>query len=198
MDKGISVNIASPIHQAALSAMLHDGSLFIIDNLSTGQIGMRENENDDFDKIKDCLLSLRRRGITVMIVHHSVRNGEMRGGSRREDPAHWISRLKDATEDESSCKKFITSFSKCRKCQGQEAQPLRWAMQDNGIRITITSEPFSGTDALLAQIRDGVGGASDWKRLGSALLLSIRCHAHTEVTKKETAPCGTASFLERS
>lgn len=161
MEKGISVNIASPIHQAGLSAMLPDGSLFIIDNLSTGQIGMRENENDDFDKIKDWLLSLRRRGITVLIVHHAGRNGEMRGGSRREDPAHWIISLKDATEDGSSCKQFITSFSKCRNCQGRDAQPLRWTMQDDGSRITITSEPFSGTDALLVHIRDGVGGASD-------------------------------------
>ena len=38
MEQGISVNIANPIHQAGLSAMLPDGSLFIIDNLSTGQI----------------------------------------------------------------------------------------------------------------------------------------------------------------
>lgn len=161
MEQGISVNIANPNHQTALSAMLPDGSLFIIDNLSTGQIGMRENENDDFDKIKDWLLSLRRRSITVLIVHHAGRNGEMRGGSRREDPAHWIISLKDATEEGSRCKQFITSFSKCRNCQGQDAQPLRWTMQDEGNRITITCEPFSGTDALLAHIRDGVGGASD-------------------------------------
>ncbi len=161
MEKAISVNIASPIHQAGLSAMLPDGSLFIIDNLSTGQIGMRENENDDFDKIKDWLLSLRRRGITVLIVHHAGRNGEMRGGSRREDPAHWIISLKDASEEGSRCKQFITSFSKCRNCQGQDAQPLRWTMQDDGSRITITSETFSGSDALLQHIRDGVGSATD-------------------------------------
>ena len=161
MEKGISVNIACPTHQAGLSAMLPDGSLFIIDNLSTGQIGMRENENDDFDKIKDWLLSLRRRGITVLIVHHAGRNGEMRGGSRREDPAHWIISLKDASEEGSRSKQFITSFSKCRNCQGQDAQPLRWTMQDDGSRITISSETFSGSDALLQHIRDGVGSATD-------------------------------------
>lgn len=161
MEQAISVNIANPTHQAGLSAMLPNGSLFIIDNLSTGQIGMRENENDDFDKIKDWLLSLRRRGITVLIVHHAGRNGEMRGGSRREDPAHWIISLKDATEDGARSKQFITSFSKCRNCQGRDAQPLRWTLQDDGSRISITCEPYSGTDALLAHIRDGVGSASD-------------------------------------
>jgi hypothetical protein len=161
MEKGISVNIANPMHQAGLSAMLPDGSLFLIDNLSTGQIGMRENENDDFDKIKDWLLSLRRRGITVLIVHHAGRNGEMRGGSRREDPAHWIISLKDASEEGSRCKQFITSFSKCRNCQGEDAQPLRWTMQDVGSRITITCAPFSSSDALLQHIRDGVDMASE-------------------------------------
>ena len=122
---------------------------------------MKENENDDFDKIKDWLLSLRRRGITVLIVHHAGRNGEMRGGSRREDPAHWIISLRDASEEGARCKQFITSFSKCRNCQGRDAQPLRWTMQDDGGRIAITNETFSGTDALLAHIRDGVGSASD-------------------------------------
>lgn len=164
MEQTISVNIASPAHQAGLSAMLPDGSLFVIDNLSTGQVGMRENENDDFDKVKDWLLSLRRRSITVIIVHHAGRNGEMRGGSRREDAAHWILSLKDASA-EGAHKQFITSFSKCRNCQGRDAQPLRWTLDDDGTRITITSEPFSGSDALLAHIRDGVGSATELAEL---------------------------------
>lgn len=182
MEQAISVNIANPLHQAALSKMLPDGSFFIIDNLSTGQIGMRENENDDFDKIKDWLLSLRRRGITVLIVHHAGRNGEMRGGSRREDPAHWIISLKDASEEGSRCKQFITSFSKCRNCQGRDAQPLLWTMQDEGGGITITCAPFSGTDALLAHIRDGVGSASDLAALLSTTTSTISKWAKKLIT----------------
>lgn len=181
MEQSISVNIADPAHQAGLSDMLPDGSLFIIDNLSTGQIGMRENENDDFDKIKDWLLSLRRRGITVLIVHHAGRNGEMRGGSRREDPAHWIISLKDASEEGARCKQFVTSFSKCRNCQGRDAQPLRWSMRDEGATITMISEPFSGTDALLAHIRDGVESASDL-----ATLLGVTTGTVSKWAKKLT------------
>lgn len=179
MEQTISVNIANPAHQAGLSSMLPDGSLFVIDNLSTSQNGMRENENDDFDKIKDWLLSLRRRGITVMIIHHAGRNGEMRGGSRREDPAHWILSLKDASEDGARCKQFITSFSKCRNCQGREAQPLRWTLKDEGTRITTTCETFSGTDALLAHIRDGIGSASEL-----AEMLNVKCGTVSKWAKK--------------
>lgn len=159
--------------------MLPNGALFIIDNLSTGQVGMKENDNDDFDLLKDWLLSLRRRGITVMIVHHAGRNGLMRGGSRREDPAHWILSLKDASEDGARCKQFITSFSKCRNCQGREAQPLRWSLNDEGSRITITCEAFSGTDALLAHIRDGVGSASEL-----AEMLNVQCGTISKWAKK--------------
>jgi len=161
MDQAISVNIANTEHQAALSAMLPDGAFFIIDNLSTSQNGMRENDNDDFDKIKDWLLSLRRRKITVLIVHHAGRSGEMRGSSRREDPAHWILSLRDASEDGAKAKQFITTFTKCRNCQGRDALPLRWTLQDEAGHITVSCESFSGTDAMLAHIRDGIVSASD-------------------------------------
>jgi len=161
MDQAISVNIASTEHQAALSAMLPDGALFIIDNLSTSQNGMKENDNDDFDKIKDWLLSLRRRNITVLIVHHAGRSGEMRGSSRREDPAHWILSLRDASDDGAKAKQFLTTFAKCRNCQGRDAMPLRWTLQDEANRITVSCESFSGSDALLAHIRDGIVSATD-------------------------------------
>lgn len=162
LKQGTSVNIADPAHQAALSDMMPDGALLVIDNLSTGQKGMRENENDDFDKLKDWLLALRRRRITVLIVHHAGRSGDnMRGGSRREDPAHWIISLKDDSDDGTATKRFITSFTKCRNCQSGDAPPLRWTMHDDGQCITIRCERHNGQDALLGYIRDGIGSATE-------------------------------------
>ena len=166
MRQGVSVNIADPAHQAALSVMLPPGSLFIIDNLCTGQKGMRENEHDDFDKLKDWLLELRRRKITTIIVHHAGRAGDnMRGGSRREDPAHWILSLKDASEEGTGCMRFTTTFTKCRNCQGREAPPLRWTIKDEGEGIVYTCENYSGRDALLSHISDGVTSATELAEL---------------------------------
>lgn len=159
------VNIANPLHQAALSGLLPDGAVFVIDNLSTSQTGMKENDNDDFDAIRSWLLSLRHRHITVLIVHHAGRNGEMRGGSRREDMAHWIIKLKDATDEGANVKAFTTSFSKCRNCRPSEAPPLKWTLTDSGGRITITCTQHNGPDALLAHIQDGVGSASELAEL---------------------------------
>jgi putative DNA primase/helicase len=77
------LNIAEVADQAAISEMLNCGDVFIIDNLSTAASGMAENDNDAFDQIKDWLLALRGRKITVIIVHHAGRNGLMRGRSMR-------------------------------------------------------------------------------------------------------------------
>ena len=159
------VNIADETHQAALSAMLPDGCVFIIDNLSTAQLGMDENDNNAFDALRDWLLSLRHRRITVLIVHHAGRNGNMRGASRREDMAHWIISLKDASADDGAVKVLTTSFSKVRNCQGRDVPPLKWTLKDEGTTIAIECAVHVGTDALLSHIQEGVGSATELAEL---------------------------------
>lgn len=149
------LNIADLSDQAAISEMLNDGDVFIIDNLSTAASGMAENDNDAFDQIKDWLLSLRGRRITVIIVHHAGRNGLMRGASRREDMAHWIISLKDDSGD-GEIKAWVTDFKKCRNCQSMDALTLRWTIQTRSNRLTYTCEKHSGPEAMFALIRDGV------------------------------------------
>lgn len=162
---GQGVNIASPEHQAALSAMLPIGSLFIIDNLSTAQTGMDENNNNDFDALRDWLLALRHRSITVLIVHHAGRNGNMRGASRREDMAHWIISLKDSSPDDGQVKEFVTTFSKTRNCRAKEAPPLKWTLNDDGQRITAACASHNGPDAMLGHIREGATKATELAEL---------------------------------
>jgi hypothetical protein len=155
-----NLNIAEVADQAAISEMLNDGDVFIIDNLSTAASGMAENDNDAFDQIKDWLLSLRGRKITVIIVHHAGRNGLMRGASRREDMAHWIISLKDDSGD-GEMKAWVTDFKKCRNCQAMEAPSLRWTMQTRDGRLSYTCEKHSGPEAMFALIRDGVESARE-------------------------------------
>ena len=169
LTSGQGVNIASPVHQAGLSAMLPDGCFFIIDNLSTAQLGMGENDNDSFDAVRDWLLSLRHRHITVMIVHHAGRNGAMRGSSRREDMAHWVISLKDATDTDATVKAFITSFDppggKVRNCQAREVPALKWTLKDEGETFTLGCQIETGADAMLQHIREGVTSATDLAEL---------------------------------
>ncbi len=155
-----NLNIAELSDQAAIAEMLNDGDVFIIDNLSTAASGMSENDNDAFDAIKDWLLGLRGRKITVLIVHHAGRNGEMRGASRREDMAHWIISLKDDSGDGEK-KAWLTHFKKCRNCQAAEAPSLRWTIQTDADHLSYACEKHSGPEAMLALIRDGVETATD-------------------------------------
>jgi len=59
--------------------------LLILDNLSSLTVGVRENDSDAWGEIQDWLLRLRRRGISVLIIHHAGQRGGQRGTSRRED-----------------------------------------------------------------------------------------------------------------
>ncbi|NJR42410.1 MAG: AAA family ATPase, partial [Akkermansiaceae bacterium] len=133
------INIADVEDQNAISEILSSGDVFIIDNLSTAASGMAENDNDAFDLIKDWLLKLRGRKITVIIVHHAGRSGEMRGASRREDMAHWIISLKDDSKDGES-KAWVTTFKKCRNCQAIEAPSLRWIMDTSSEKMNLACE----------------------------------------------------------
>jgi AAA domain len=154
------LNIAETSDQAAIAEMLEEGDVFIIDNLSTAASGMSENDNDAFDRIKDWLLELRGRKITVLIVHHAGRNGEMRGASRREDMAHWIISLKDDSGDGDQ-KAWLTHFKKCRNCQALEAPSLKWIIQTDEDRLTYQCEKHSGPEAMYTLIRDGIETATD-------------------------------------
>ena len=155
-----ALNIASPADQSEIGSLLNEGDVLIVDNLSTAASGMAENDNDAFDLVKDWILELRGRKITVLIVHHAGRNGEMRGASRREDMAHWIISLRDDS-GEGETKAWVTAFKKLRNCQAADAPPLRWTISTQGDRLDYDCKKHSGAEALLAMIREGIGSASE-------------------------------------
>ena len=68
-----------------LKASATTPELIIIDNLSSMTAGTDENGNSEMDTMLRWLLKLRSQGYTVLIVHHAGKNGDQRGGSRRED-----------------------------------------------------------------------------------------------------------------
>ncbi len=89
--------------------------ILFLDNLSTLATGMDESKTIDWELIQPWLLRLRRAGITVIFIHHAGRNNQMRGASKREDPAAWILRLDDPNEaNELAGAHFISRFTKCR------------------------------------------------------------------------------------
>jgi putative DNA primase/helicase len=79
------INLSLEEGQKSLGPLLHDIELLILDNLSTLCASTSESASDAWVPIQNWLLTLRRKGISVLLVHHAGTNGRQRGTSRRED-----------------------------------------------------------------------------------------------------------------
>jgi putative DNA primase/helicase len=79
------INLGTEEGQQALEPLLHNLDLLILDNLSTLCTSRSESASDAWVPMQNWLLSLRRRGVSVLLVHHAGTNGRQRGTSRRED-----------------------------------------------------------------------------------------------------------------
>jgi putative DNA primase/helicase len=78
-------NLATPAGQAAIEPSLDGVSFLVIDNISTLASAGRDNEADSWTPVQGWLLKLRRRGLSVLLIHHAGKAGQQRGTSRRED-----------------------------------------------------------------------------------------------------------------
>lgn len=99
---GKPICLDEPMEQKAVDNVLkhleHKGSfvqLIILDNLSTLRRGINENDNSETQKLIDWLVSLRHRGYTVILVHHSGKNGQQRGASIIEVPMDFVIKLEE-------------------------------------------------------------------------------------------------------
>lgn len=136
--------------------------VLILDNLTTSVSGVEENGNDDFrDKVQPLLLAARAEGITLIIVGHLGRNGKWRGASGKEDLLDWTLKL---TRDEDSDDHHLvvkSTFDKFRRSRAGNI-PLRWTLEAvPGQPLNITSEPFSGLEAMISLIAAGVTKPSE-------------------------------------
>jgi putative DNA primase/helicase len=117
-------SLGSPALQAELDPVLAAADLVILDNLSS----LSESVHDDsvgWKPIEDWLLRLRRRGHSVLLVHHAGRNGAQRGTSRREDlldTSISLQRPFDYTPTQGA--RFEVHVEKARGIVGPAAKPF--------------------------------------------------------------------------
>lgn len=98
----------------------------VVDNISTlCMSGQAENDAESWNVVQEFVLRLRRRGISVIFVHHSNKNLSQRGTSKREDILSWVLDLRrPADYQEQDGARFEMWFSKARAVYGEAAQPL--------------------------------------------------------------------------
>ena len=119
-------NLASAEVQAELDQWLEGVDLLVLDNLSSLTAVISDNDAESWGPIQEWLLRLRRRGISVLIIHHSGKGGQQRGTSRREDVFDTsISLRRPADYSPTEGAKFEVHLEKARGVHGDEQSPSR-------------------------------------------------------------------------
>jgi len=99
--------------------------LLILDNLSALCRTGKENDAESWLPVQGWLLSLRKRGISVLFVHHSNKNAMQRGTSKREDLLDTVINLKQPHDYErSEGARFEVHYEKSRGFYGEKAKPF--------------------------------------------------------------------------
>ena len=158
------LNLTDTQQQQAITTLcLTKGiKVLFLDNLSCLFSGVKENDADSWELVLPWLLSLRRHGISVVVVAHSGRNGEMRGTSRREDAAAWVLRLDESHSHTTPGAKFLASFTKNRHATEDKCPPLDWSFQTGTDgKVSIGCRLLDEMEQLRLVIGDGQTRCSD-------------------------------------
>jgi putative DNA primase/helicase len=121
-------DVATAEGQARIEQEMDDAEVLILDNLSTLATG-KENEGDEWLPVQSWLLSLRRRGVAVVLIHHAAKGGQQRGTSRREDILDTTVALRHPEDyNPTEGARFEVHLEKARGIHGDEAAPFEAAL----------------------------------------------------------------------
>ena len=126
--------------QRALELHIADAELIIVDNISTLARTGKENEAEGWGIIQSWALTQRRKGRSVLFVHHAGKGGEQRGTSKREDVLDTVIRLSHPDDYEpSDGARFLVAFTKSRGIFGDDVEPFEAKMLDGKWTCTDTT-----------------------------------------------------------
>lgn len=125
-------DLNTPSGQHSIAHLVDQADLIIVDNISTLS-GGKENEAESWIPLQTWALKLRRKGKSVLFIHHAGKSGAQRGTSKREDTLDTVIALKHPDNYEASmgaC--FEIHFEKTRGIMGDCVRPLLCQLTDEG------------------------------------------------------------------
>jgi putative DNA primase/helicase len=141
-----------------------DIRVIILDNISCLFPGIDEDKKRDWEPVNAWLIKMRRRGIAVILIHHSGKGGQQRGTSGREDALDTVIQLARPTnyDPRDGCH-FELSFNKARSVKGEAVQPLDVRLEVVNSRQVLTYRPLerSMEDRVRELLGEGVKKLSD-------------------------------------
>lgn len=146
--------------QEAIDALIDpDTEVIFLDNLSCWARTGRENDSESWSPVADWILSLRRRGIAVVFVHHAGKGGQQRGNSKKEDLLDVVIGLSRPTDyDPSQGAVFVAEFTKARNLSGPDAESIELKLggTDERAEWTWRTVEASTYDRVLALAKEGL------------------------------------------
>lgn len=121
---GTQLEIVTRKGQKIIEDQLEAGTFLILDNLSSlGHVeGATENDSESWWPIQDWALRLRRKGITILFVHHAGKSGAQRGASNREDLMNTVIEMRSPNDyQQHEGLRAEVHFKKNRKYKGAAA-----------------------------------------------------------------------------
>ncbi len=161
------LNLATSDFQYSLQRFIEshtDIKVIVFDNLSCLLPGMREDKRDDWTlQVLPFLLWLRRRGVSVVLLHHSGKGGDQRGTSSREDALDTVIRLDKIPNSGDKGAEFIIRFTKSRGAFGDDVSDIeaKLTLIDDASIWEWKPVKESTEDRLLALIDEGVDNVTD-------------------------------------
>lgn len=119
-------DLATPEGQAIINQYITEAiDLIILDNLSSLIRSGKENDASDWMPVQSWILSLRAKGKSVLLIHHTGKNGTQRGCSKREDVLDTVIILEKPKDyEERQGARFIVKYEKARGFFGDDAKPF--------------------------------------------------------------------------
>lgn len=157
-EKGIP-DLSTQEGQQFIEEHLQDTKLLILDNYSALCRRGKENESESWIPLQEWFLTLRRRGISVLLIHHSNKIGAQRGTSRKEDILDTVITLrKPESYDPREGARFEVHYEKARSFYGEEAAPFEaWLKEEDGKLIwQVGNIEDSYIDKVLALKKEGL------------------------------------------
>lgn len=154
------IDLSRPADQRELEPALDGVDLIVIDNLSTLCRSGKESEGEGWLPVQSWVLRQRAAGRSVLLVHHSGKNGEQRGTSRREDVLDTVIALRrpaDYTPDKGA--NFEVHFEKARGIFGDETKPFEAQLNINPSGLqewTIKNLDKSTAEKVAALLDEGL------------------------------------------
>lgn len=156
--------------QGQIDALIEaDTAVVFVDNLSCWARTGRENEAESWSPVSDWILSLRRRGIAVVLIHHAGKGGQQRGTSKREDLLDVVIGLSRPVDyDPSLGAVFVAEFTKARNLAGTDAESIELKLSGDDDRATWTWRTVESStyDRVVALAKEGLRAAQIATELG--------------------------------